>query len=363
MMPELTDDDLRLVQVAGLGAVGIRRLRERFRSARDALDAGRSGWDEAGIPQRLWSALEGVQAKDVASLQRRLKTAGAWGLSIFDPDYPAKLAEIYDPPPILYGAGQRAALDGPCVAVVGSRRATPYGTEHGYRIAYRLAELGFTVISGLAVGIDATAHHAALKAPEGRTVAVLGSGVSRIYPATHVALAERLCNHGALVSECLPWDRAERSHFPRRNRIISGLCLGVVVVEAREDSGSLITARQALEQGREVLVVPGPAGGTNRGGHRLLAEGAGWAEDGDAIAAALFAEREPTRDSCARKSVRDVPLPWRPVWDAMGDEIRHVDAIIEKSGLRSSDVLGILLQLELHGWVQQQKGKMFVRQV
>ena len=362
MLPQLSDAELRLVRAAGLGAVGIRRLRRLFATAEEALAAGPDAWEEAGIPARLWPVLRAVGQLDVSAARQELASSGAWALSVFHADYPAMLLEIYDPPPVLYGIGKLATLHAPCVAVVGSRRATRYGHEHGFRIARRLAERGFTVISGLAVGVDATAHRAAMEAG-GSTVAVLGSGVRHIYPTPHVALAERLCNHGALVSECPPGVTPERVHFPRRNRIISGLSSAVVVVEAREDSGSLITARQALEQGREVFVVPGPAGGANRGGHRLLSEGAGWAEDGDEIAAALLPAMGESAVAAPRVETRDIPLPWRPVWEAIGDESRHVDAIIEKSGLRSSDVLGILLQLELHGWVQQQKGKLFVRQV
>lgn len=361
----------RLACLEGLGAVGMNRIRQAFVSAEDLLTAGRHRWQAAGISERLWPNLESAAAADVGCRVARLLAQGGWAVTLFDDAYPHLLKEIHDPPPVLFGLGQVAALLEPCVAVVGARRATRYGEEHAYRIVRGLVALGYTIVSGLAVGIDAVAHRAAL-AGNGRTVGVLGSGLDVIYPGTHRDLAERMANRGALVSEFLPETQPEPGFFPRRNRIISGLSRAIVIVEAREQSGSLITARQALDQGREVFVVPGPAGGPNLGGHRLLAEGAGWAESAEDIDRVLQAAKVGARQTVGDRAERpgatsrdtpapDMPPEWQAVWSAIVPGPVHVDEIIERSGLRSSDVLGILLQLELRGYVRQQAGKHFVK--
>jgi DNA processing protein len=190
------------------------------------------------------------------------------------PDYPALLARIADPPRRLWLRGDPRALAAPCVAIVGSRAASPYGVRVAEQLAADLARAGVTVVSGLARGIDSAAHRGALST--GRTVAMLGSGVDVIYPAEHDELALRILEaHGALVSELPPGSPPRRGNFPRRNRLISGVSLAVVVVEASTRSGSLQTARFALEQGREVLAVPGPILGERfRGSHGLLRDGA-----------------------------------------------------------------------------------------
>ncbi len=357
--PTIGDAELRLARIAGLGAVGVSRLCRRFSSADAFFAAGRAGWREAGLPERLFPAVESAETFDVAPLRRRLERARCWAVSLFDEKYPRLLREIHDPPPLLFGNGRTEALGMEAVAIVGSRRPTPYGREHASRLARGFAEAGLAVVSGLAMGIDAIAHAAASE--DGVSVAVLGSGVASVYPRENGELAARLCRSGAVISEFDPFARAERGFFPRRNRVISGLVRAVIIVEARLESGSLITARQALEQGREVFVVPGPPGETNAGGHKLLREGAGWAESVEAVLSAVAPQME------LRRTRRDpvvepaVPDEWRSVWDTLGAQAMHVDAIIKRSGLRSSDVLGILLQLELQGLVRQQAGKLFVR--
>lgn len=355
------DAAFRLAKVPGLGAVSIAKLSKQYSSAADFLDAGQAAWQNSEVPARLWGALETARNETAQLELAALNRAGAWALSVFDADYPVALREIYDPPHILFGLGNPRLLSGDCVAVVGARRASRYGFEHGYRIARRLAELGFVVVSGMAVGVDATAHQAALDVENGLTAAVLGSGVRNIYPVNHGGLASQIAARGTLVSELHPFAAADKVNFPRRNRIISGLCRGIVIVEARNDSGSLITAREALDQGREVFVVPGPAGGANRGGHRLLADGARWVEDGDDVACELRKTQRPVPP--AEKPAEPPPIPpeWEPIWLAMGSGATHVDGIIEKSGLRSSEVLGILLQMELKGWIEQRRNKIFCR--
>jgi len=200
-----------------------------------------------------------------------------------DPDYPALLRQIGDPPPVLWVRGNRAALARPAVAVVGSRAASAYALEVATRLGRELSERGLVVVSGLARGADGAAHRGCLGAG-GATVGVLGSGIDVIYPAEHRELAATICKDGALVSELGPGAPPRPEHFPLRNRVISGISLAVVVVEAAEKSGSLITARYALEQGRDVCAVPGSVlGGRNRGSHALLKDGAKVVESADDI--------------------------------------------------------------------------------
>jgi DNA processing protein len=200
-----------------------------------------------------------------------------------DDRYPALLREIVDPPPVLWVLGQTAVLNGRAVAIVGSRAATPYALEVANRLAAELVRREVVVVSGLARGVDGAAHRGAVSAG-GRTLAVLGSGPDVIYPREHDTLAVNICKDGALVSELGPGAPPLPEHFPQRNRLISGISLGVVVVEASDKSGSLITARCALEQGRDVMAVPGSVlGGRNRGSHALLKDGAKVVETADDI--------------------------------------------------------------------------------
>ena len=205
------------------------------------------------------------------------------------PDYPPRLASIPDPPPVLWARG---AL-GPClraVAIVGSRFATPHGLEVGAGLGQGLARAGFDVVSGLARGVDAASHRGALRGG-GRTIAVLGCGVDVVYPPEHARLAEGIASGGALVSEFAPGVPPHGWHFPRRNRVISGISLGVVIVEAAQRSGSLITARCALEQGRSVMAVPGAVlSGRNRGAHALIRDGAGIVEEARDVIEQLLAD-------------------------------------------------------------------------
>ena len=222
-----------------------------------------------------------------AQAARLLAAATAAGdvqpVRVDDPDYPPLLREIVDPPPVLWMRGARSALTRPAVAVVGSRAASAYALEVATRLGRELAERGLVVVSGLARGADSAAHRGCLSV-SGRTIGVLGSGVDVIYPAEHRDLAASLCKDGALVSELAPGAPPLPGHFPLRNRLISGISLAVVVVEAAEKSGSLITARCALEHGRDVCAVPGSVlGGRNRGSHALLKDGAKVVESADDI--------------------------------------------------------------------------------
>jgi DNA processing protein len=234
-------------------------------------------------PSALVDTVAAAARQEAALLLDRAVAARIEAIRWDDERYPPMLRAIIDPPPVLWAAGSLDVLIRPAVAIVGSRAATPYALEVAGRLAGELADRGVLVVSGLARGVDGAAHRGCLAAA-GATVAVLGSGPDIIYPREHQPLAASICSHGALVSELGPGAPPLPEHFPLRNRLISGISLAVVVVEASERSGSLITARCALEQGRDVLAVPGSVlGGRNRGSHALLKDGAKVVETADDI--------------------------------------------------------------------------------
>ncbi len=292
-----------------------------------------------------------------------------------DDEYPALLREVPEAPESLYVRGALAREDALAVAVVGSRRATEYGVGVAEALGAALAARGITVVSGLARGIDSAAHRGALRAG-GRTIAVLGSGADVIYPPENRRLAARIEEGGAVVSQFAPGTPPLAHHFPLRNRVIAGLSLGVVVVEAAERSGALITARLAAEFGREVMAVPGPVTSpASRGAHALIRDGAALVESGEDVIAELPARW--------RECVRPVVAPGRrehlvhaqhagghgadaddgeaAVLDVIGDEPMTMDDVIERSGLASGRAAALLLALELEGRVRQIEGKRFVR--
>ena len=298
---------------------------------------------------------------------------GVATLDLADEHYPAWLRAIPDPPPVLYCDGSMEPGDRQAVAIVGSRQATPYGLRVTDALARELSRLGFTIVSGFARGIDAAAHRAAL-ASGGRTVAVLGCGLDVDYPSGHASLRAEIAGSGAVLTEFAPGTAPFATNFPRRNRIISGLALGVVVVEAAEDSGSLITARLALEQGREVFAVPGPIDApTSQGPHGLLKQGAKLVETVDDIVEELLPQLETMRtplsqDSMVtgagkRRSFAPKPPDLSPeeqvVLRVMGREPRHLDDLTEQSHLPAAEVARILLGLELKALVHQLPGQQY----
>ncbi|MGE3955891.1 MAG: DNA-processing protein DprA [Vicinamibacterales bacterium] len=300
-----------------------------------------------------------ARALALASAARaRSEAAGLALIGQDDPAFPPALLEIPDPPPVLWVAGQVSALSTPAVALVGSRAGSSYAVAVAERLAAELAASGVTVVSGLARGVDAAAHAGALAA-EGATVGVLGCGADVVYPPEHRALASQMTTRGAVVSELVPGTVPQPGFFPRRNRIISGLSRAVVVIEAGEKSGSLITARCALEQGRDVMAVPGNVlGGRNRGGHALLRDGARLVES----AADVLDELGWT----ARAGVGTVGVAPRhapdPVLDALTvGEPSDLGDISARCGLGASDLLPRLLDLEFRGLVRREPGGRFVR--
>lgn len=291
----------------------------------------------ADMEQQVQSALEWVQSP------------GRHVLTLADPTYPQSLLTIADPPILLYVAGDPAFLQGPSLAVVGARNATPGGQENARAFARHLAGNGWRVVSGLALGIDAAAHEGALEAgPQGAgTVAVMGTGIDRIYPASHRDLAHRIAAHGALVSELPLGTGARPQHFPKRNRIVAGLARGVLVVEAAKQSGSLITARLAGECGREVFAIPGSIHSPlSRGCHALIRQGAKLVETAMDITDELGGG--PTPAAPARKAP-PAAAPAHPVLDALGFDPLHLDAIQARCGLETSVLQTQLVELELQG--------------
>jgi DNA processing protein len=274
-----------------------------------------------------------------------------------DAAYPAALTTIPDPPPVLWTRGRVEALSAPAVAIVGSRAASPYGLSVAEQLAGDLAACGLVVVSGLARGVDSAAHRGALGAAGGVTVAVLGSGVDVVYPPEHAPLAHDIARDGAVISELVPGTPPLPMFFPRRNRIISGLSRAVVVIEASDKSGSLITARCALDQGRDVLAVPGNVlSGRNRGAHALLRDGAKIVESADDILEELgMAARGGGRPGAA-------PAVADPVLQALvPGEPCDLDAIADRTGLSSARLLPRLFELELQGLVRRAGGGRFVR--
>jgi DNA processing protein len=282
-------------------------------------------------------------------------------LHLGDAAYPHALRHTFDPPSVLYVRGRLAPEDAQAVAVVGSRHASAYGLAAAEAIARDLASAGVTVVSGLAIGIDSSAHRGALAAG-GRTIAVLGCGIDRIYPARNEKLAREIVEHGAVLSEFSPGTPPDAWRFPRRNRIVAGLSLGAVIVEAGDKSGSLITARLALENGREVFAVPGEIGlARTRGTHRLLREGAKLVECGADVLEEVAPWLSPSAGLSRKGPDEGAPHDAKVLLDAFDGAVVHVDRLIAKSGLGAARTLEILLDLELSGLVRQHPGMLYSR--
>jgi DNA processing protein len=298
----------------------------------------------------------------------RANRSGIQMIAWRDEAYPPAIAAIVDPPPVLWLRGCVSALEPPAVAVVGSRAGSPYALAVAERLAADLTARGLVIVSGLARGVDSAAHRGALGAA-GTTIAVLGSGADVVYPHEHKALADEIALTGAVVSELAPGTRPLQLFFPMRNRIISGLSRAVVVIEAGQKSGSLITARCALEQGRDVLAVPGNVlSGRNRGGHALLRDGAKIVETADDILEEIgFAPAQPGGPGGSPAS-QEVPRPLHrpvaadPVLACLAPgESCDLDAIAERSGLTVARLLPRLFDLELRGLVRRAGGGRFIR--
>lgn len=308
-------------------------------------------------------------AKNIATFQmreaeaelKRVKSAGLKLIIFSDSGYPELLKSIPDPPLVLYVRGELSA-DELALAIVGSRKATPYGLNVTQHLASDLAQAGFAIVSGLARGVDARAHNTALEAGA-RTIAVLGSGLDVIYPAEHGTLAKRIAGQGAVVSEFPLTTPPHRENFPVRNRIISGLSYGVIVVEASIKSGSLITARMAMEQGREVMAVPGSIfNESSRGCHALLKDGAALVQDWKDIVEQLPEVAARKVAQVEKKVEVELTSLEKNVMDLLSfEQPKHIDQIAQILGIKIQELLGVLVDLELRNYVSQMPGKQFVR--
>lgn len=354
---------LLLVRAPGVGPARIRDILAHFPDLQDFLSAGPKAQKASGLLKAdaldfLAQTDDAILTDDFAWLDRE----DARLFTLADSDYPALLRQIADPPPVLYVLGNPTALAVPQVAIVGSRNPSRAGREMAEQFAAGLSQVGFAITSGLAAGIDGAAHEGALRAA-GRTVAVLGTGVDRVYPANHRELARRIvAEGGALVSEFPLGTGPSPSHFPRRNRILSGLALGTLVVEAALRSGSLITARQALEQGREVFAIPGSIHNPlARGCHRLIRDGAKLVEsvddvleDLEGLVGYLRAQLEAveSEDATRGSPLLSTDPEEASMLDALGTDPASIDQLVERTGLTADRVSSMLLALELQGRVQ-----------
>jgi DNA processing protein len=356
---------LALGRIKGIGAVTFKKIAAHFGDAAKAFSATRAELErveglDRGVIDRILNFADWRQVDEDI---RRVAEANICVLTFNDPHYPARLRMIADPPPALYVKGELGPADEQAVAVVGSRSASEYGRRVARELCRGLSLCGFTVVSGMARGIDGEAQEAALDAG-GRTIAVLGSGVDRPYPPEHQTLYRRIAAHGAVVSELPMGTPPMAFNFPARNRLISGLSLGVVVVEATEKSGSLITASLALEQGREVFAVPGEVGASRtRGTHRLIRQGAKLVETVQDIVEEIAPQLALQRGASVAPDQRPLPdragAQARTVYALCGQRAVHVDEIIERSGLTAAKVAEVLLQLELDGYVKQLPGNRY----
>jgi len=310
--------------------------------------------------------LRAAQAEaDIPAVLGSLAELGAELLPFTHERYPALLLETADPPALLYVRGEITSRDDLAVALVGTRRRSPYGEMVAQRLSADLVRRGFTIVSGLAVGIDADAHVAAVEAG-GRTIAVLACGIDVDYPSHNLELRERIVGSGAVVTELAPGTPPTRDRFPQRNRILSGLALGTVVIEAPVKSGALITARLAAEEGREVFAVPGNiTSPVSRGCHALLREGAALVETAEDVVEGLgimleaVPEREPEQER--RRKLEDLPGDQQQVLDALSHQPRNIDDVTGDCGLPASQVSAALMLLEVKGLVRRFPGNQFVR--
>jgi DNA processing protein len=361
---------IRLARAPDIGARTTLRLLETFGSAEAIISASPARLRSAGLGNQAIEALASVNETLVTDDLRWLQEAdNNHFLTITDPAYPELLRQIPDPPAWLFLKGDPDLLYHPQLAVVGSRNPTRGGRENATEFARELAGQGLGITSGLATGIDAAAHEGALAA-DGMTLAVVATGLDRVYPACNRELAHRIAENGLLVSEFPPGTEPRTGHFPSRNRIISGLSLGVLVAEATEKSGSLITARLATEQGREVFAIPGSIHNPlARGCHRLIRQGAKLVEQAsdilEELAPFIAASRTADRGAIPNRSSRHEEEPldeeYRLLLEIIGYDPISIDEIIRQSGLTAAEVSSMLLLLELQGHVESFSGNRFCR--
>ena len=369
---------LALTRVEGLGARGAHQLVQHFGSPQAVYMASLTELEACGLPARTAQAIFAQAGQHEASKEKEAAgKAGARLVTYADDDYPPLLKQIPDPPLVLYLRGDVKILAQHAVAIVGTRKPTAYGQSVAHRLAGDLAQRHLAVVSGLARGIDSAAHRGALEV-HGTTLAVLGSGIDVIYPREHTKLFEKIIQTGAVVSEFPMGTSPAPENFPIRNRIISGLALGVVVVEAAEYSGSLITARLATEQNREVFAVPGNiTSAQSFGPNHLIKQGAKlvdqWLDVVEELPAevrlqllpgAEASDEQPAPIGTASLFDQSLTPDQKAVFDVLrADESLFVDAIVSASELSQPRVLAALLELEMSGLIRQLPGKNFIRKL
>jgi len=351
-----------LCTVAGIGPIRFQRLLELCGDAQSAWNASGFELTRAGLERRSIEAL--LRLRNRASpeaIRARLQQLDIDTLTLQDAHYPGNLREIADPPPVLFVRGSLTDQDTLAVALVGTRRATAYGIAVAERLAAELACAGVTVVSGLARGVDTAAHKAAVDAA-GRTLAVLGNGLDQVYPSSNRQLAQRITAAGALVSEFPPGTPPDAINFPRRNRIIAGLSRVTVIIEAGDRSGALITADFALEQGRDVLAVPGSIlSPTCTGSNELLKQGATPVTGVEDILNALGLLTETTAGMARAVPTRILGEQESFVWEALGADPRHVDELARSLGRGAGEVSATLAMLELNGMARQVGTMLYTR--
>jgi len=368
---------LKLVRADGVGPVIFARLLKQFSSVDAALGASAGALAKVeGIGTK--TAEEICRTRDKFDAEKEIAFAeklGVWIINIEDQRYPIPLKKIYDPPPVLYIKGTLAKSDSLAVAIVGSRRCSHYGSEQASRFAHLLAAAGFTIVSGMARGIDSAAHSGALSA-NGRTIAVQGCGLSKIFPPENKQLFEKISQNGACISELALEYEPLSENFPTRNRIIAGLSLAAIIVEAMPRSGALITARAALENSREVMAVPGRVDSPlSKGPHSLIKQGAKLVESvEDVIETLEYLQKDFAKhvSESAKEAIQKTEMPLfdikqlnlteieKRVFDCLDSEPVHIEQIITQSGLAAGKVNAALISLRLKGIVKQLPGNYFV---
>jgi len=355
---------LRLTLAQGIAPAALRRLLGEFGLPENVVAAGRTQLAR-------FLPLPAIDSLHSSTVAQAVEHALAWAalpnhavVALGDADYPKLLLDTADPPPLLYCVGQVSRFGAPALAVVGSRNATPQGEENAERFSADFSAAGLTIVSGLALGIDAAAHRGGLAGP-GSTIAVLGTGIDRVYPPRHRPLAQRIASEGLLVSEFPLGTPARRENFPRRNRIISGLAQGCLVIEAALSSGSLITARAAAEQGREVFAVPGSIHSPlAKGCHALIKSGAKLVETAEDVLVELTAFRPQTQNGARERARNPAPgaqSPDAPLLAHLGFDPVDFETLRTRTGWPAQQLSAALLRLELAGALVVLPGARFQR--
>lgn len=357
---------LALNMVPGIGRKLYHRLINHFHSPDAVFQTSLNQLMQVeGVGENLAETITSFDVDKAIQQEKKLIALNNVSILTFqDDNYPENLKKIYDPPPVLYMKGNLAKSDIVAVAIVGTRTPSRYGKLVTEKVSSQLAERGVTIISGMASGIDSIAHRAAILV-KGRTIAVFGCGVNMTYPAENINLKEKILENGAIISEFPMNTKPERMNFPMRNRIISGLSLGTIVIEAAEKSGALITSDFALEQGKDVFAVPGNINSPkSKGTNHLIKMGAKLIDNADDVIEEFPYEIKTLLQTGNKQKekteVPDLSDEENKIYTLLSEEEIHIDTLIQESQLPSQKVSAVLIQLELKDVIKQQSGKMFV---